>query len=207
MQWEYHSLFPDLIRNWRALWQEGSFPFLLVQLAPYREIQMKPTESSWASVREAQLRSTEILPNVGMAVITDVGDEHNIHPTHKQPVGDRLALGALGIAYHKPIEYSGPIFKKAKIESTQIVLTFAHADGELEAHGDELTGFSICGPDHKFVWANAEIKGRDQVLVHSPMVPNPVAVRFGWANYPVVNLWNKAGLPASPFRTDDFDIR
>jgi sialate O-acetylesterase len=202
---EYHSLFPDLIRNWRSLWKEGPFPFLLVQLAPYQRIQMEPSESPWASVREAQLKATEILPNVGMAVITDVGDERNIHPTHKEPVGDRLALSALGIAYHKHIEYSGPVFKRAKAESTEIVVTFDHVDGGLEARGGDLTGFSICGADHKFVWADAEIRDRDQVVVHSPLVPYPVAVRFGWANYPVVNLWNKAGLPASPFRTDDFD--
>lgn len=203
---EYHRLFPDLIRNWRNVWGEGAFPFLLVQLAPFRDIEMTPSESSWASVREAQLQATEILPNVGMAVITDVGEEHNIHPTHKEPVGQRLAISALGIAYHNPIEYSGPVFKKAKVESTEIVLTFDHVANGLVARGGELTGFAICGADHKFVWANAEIKGKDQVVVHSPLVPYPVAVRYGWANYPLVNLWNTAGLPASPFRTDDFDL-
>jgi sialate O-acetylesterase len=201
---EYHSLLPDLIRNWRTVWGEGPFPFLLVQLAPFLEIKSTPTESSWASLREAQLNATKILPNVGMAVITDVGEEHNIHPTHKQPVGARLALAARGIAYHQAIEYAGPVLKKVKIEENQIVLTFDHVDGGLEARGGDLTGFAICGPDKKFVWANAEIKGLDQVLVHSTQVRRPIEVRFGWASYPVVNLWNKAGLPASPFRTDDF---
>jgi sialate O-acetylesterase len=204
--WEYHSLFPDLIRDWRNVWQEGNFPFLLVQLAPYRNMRSVPTDSSWASLREAQLEATETLPNVGMAVITDVGNQHNIHPIEKAPVGDRLALAALGIAYHQHIEYSGPIFKRAKVDGPQMVITFSHTDGGLVSHGGELTGFSICGQDGKFVWANAEIDGPNRVVVHSPDVPHPVAVRYGWADYPVVNLWNKAGLPASPFRTDDFDI-
>jgi sialate O-acetylesterase len=204
---QYHQLFPDLIRDWRTVWGEGEFPFLLVQLAPFRNVQPEPSESSWASVREAQLRATQILPNVGMAVITDVGDQRNIHPVQKQPVGARLALAALGIAYHQPIEYSGPLLKRTKIERNQIVLTFDHIAGGLEARGGELTGFAICGPDGKFVWANAEIKGLDKVLVHSTEVKHPMAVRYGWANYPVVNLYNKVGLPASPFRTDDFLLR
>jgi sialate O-acetylesterase len=204
----YHALFPDLIRNWRNVWGEGPFPFLLVQLAPYYKMELHhPSESSWASVREAQLQATEILPNVGMAVITDVGSESEIHPTHKEPVGARLALAARGIAYHQPIEYSGPVFKQAKIDGNQIVLTFDHVDGGLQVDGDNLSGFSICGPDKKFVWASAMIKGQDKVLVFSPDVPQPVAVRYGWANYPVVNLYNKAGLPASPFRTDNFELR
>ena len=106
--WLYHSLLPDLIRDWRGVWREEGFPFLIVQLAPFRAIQPQPSESSWASVREAQLNATKLLPNVGLAVITDVGDERNIHPTRKQPVGARLALAARGIAYHQPIEYLGP---------------------------------------------------------------------------------------------------
>jgi len=205
--WQYHTLFPDLIRNWREVWGEGPFPFLLVQLAPFRPIQVAPSESSWASVREAQLRATEVLPNVGMAVITDFGDQHNIHPVQKEPVGARLALAALGIAYHEKIEYSGPVLKRVKIEETQIVLTFDHVDGGLVANGNELTGFAICGSDKKFAWAHAVIKGLDQVLVYSAAVEHPIAVRYGWASYPVVNLCNKAGLPASPFRTDDFELQ
>ena len=204
--WQYHSLFPDMIRNWRSLWGEGEFPFLAVQLAPFMDIKPQPSESSWASVREAQFKATQSLPNVGIAVITDLGEEHNIHPTHKAPVGYRLALAALGIAYHEPVEYSGPVLKHMTLEPNQIVLTFDHVAGGLEAHGPELTGFAVCGSDGKYVWANAEIKGKDKVLVHSIAVPHPKNVRFGWANYPVVNLWNKAGLPATPFRTDDEDL-
>ncbi len=208
--WLYHYLLPDMIRDWRLEWGKEPYPFLLVQLAPFHAIEPKPTESAWASVREAELEATKILPNVGLAVITDVGDPANIHPTHKEPVGARLAIAARGIAYHESIEFSGPVLKLAKIDFGQIVLTFDHVAGGLEARGsegNEVNGFSICGADGKFVWANAEIKGLNQVLVHSPDVPNPVAVRYGWASYPVVNLWNKAGLPASPFRTDDFELR
>ncbi len=205
--WLYHSLLPDLIRDWRGVWGRDPFTFLVVQLAPFRAIQPQPSESAWASVREAQLQATKILPNVGLAVITDVGDERDIHPTKKEPVGARLALAARGIAYHQPIEYSGPVLRDAKLDDDQIVLTFDHVAGGLVSDGSELRGFSICGTDGKFVWASAEIKGLNQILVHSTAVANPVAVRYGWANYPVVNLWNKAGLPASPFRTDDFELR
>lgn len=201
---QYHQLFPDLIRDWRTVWNEGSFPFLLVQLAPFHEIQLEPGPSAWALLREAQLLATETLPNVGMAVITDVGEQRNIHPTRKKPVGERLALAARAIAYHQPIEYSGPIYKSMKIHGDEIILTFEHAGSGLEARGGELTGFAIAGADQKFVRAFAEIRGGGTIVVHSPQVLEPMAVRYGWADYPVVNLWNKDGLPASPFRTDDF---
>ncbi|HEY3862280.1 MAG TPA: sialate O-acetylesterase [Verrucomicrobiae bacterium] len=200
---QYHHLFADLIRNWRSLWSEGEFPFLLVQLAPYKPIQHEPRESAWASLREAQLQAAQKLHNVGMAVITDVGEQNNIHPTHKKPVGDRLALAARALAYHETVEYSGPIYKQMKIKGSHIILTFDHAASGLEARDGDLTGFAIAGGDGKFFWALADIKG-NTVVVHSPLAPEPVAVRYGWADYPVVNLWNKAGLPASPFRTDDF---
>jgi sialate O-acetylesterase len=201
---QYHHLFPGLILNWRSKWGEGDFPFLLVQLAPFMDIKKDPGPSAWASLREAQLDSTQILPNVGMAVITDVGMEHNIHPTKKQPVGERLALAARGIAYHEPIEYSGPIYKSMSVDDLHITVTFDHVGGGLLARDGELTGFTIAGPDEKFHWALAHIEGPDKVIVYSPEVEHPVAVRFGWADYPVVNLWNRAGLPASPFRTDNF---
>jgi sialate O-acetylesterase len=203
----YHQQFPDLIRNWRQLWGEGEFPFLLVQLAPFHPIQPQPGESSWASVREAQLNATKILPNVGMAVITDLGNEHNIHPTHKRPVGERLALAARAIAYHQPIEYSGPVLKETKVEPNQIVLTFDHvAGGLVTPDNGPVRGFAICGEDKKFHWATAVISGSNKIMVFSPAVPHPTAVRYGWADYPLVNLWNNAGLPASPFRTDDFEL-
>lgn len=200
---EYRLLLATMIMKWRAEFGH-QFPFLIVQLAPFKDIQHQPQESDWAMLRESQQFLTTALPKVGTAVITDIGEEHNIHPTKKQPVGDRLALAAEHIAYGEHIEYSGPTLKKAQVRGDKIVLTFDHVDGGLVAHGGALKGFAICGPDKKFVWAIADIEGKDKIVVSSPSVPNPVAVRYGWADYPVVNLWNEAGLPASPFRTDNY---
>ncbi|MCS7337774.1 MAG: sialate O-acetylesterase [Verrucomicrobiae bacterium] len=203
---QYRSLFVDLIRNWRRDWGQGDFPFLCVQLAPYKAIKPEPGESSWAELREAQLLATKRLPKVGMVVITDVGDEKDIHPRKKEPVGVRLALAARGIAYGERIVYSGPVLKQFKVKGNKAILRFAHVGSGLEAKDGELKGFAICGPDKKFVWANAKIVGKDTIEVSSPLVDRPVAVRFGWADYPVVNLWNKEGLPATPFRTDNFPM-
>lgn len=204
---QYRSLFPDMIRNWRRDWGEGKFTFLAVQLAPFTAIKDQPGNSDWAELREAQLYTTRVLPNTGVAVITDVGDPKDIHPTKKQPVGARLAIAARGIAYHEPIVYSGPVYRSMKVKGDKAVLNFSHVGGGLEARDGELKGFAICGEDKKFVWAKAEIDPTGKkVIVSSPDVSKPVAVRFGWANYPVVNLWNKDGLPATPFRTDDFPM-
>jgi len=203
---QYRSLFADLIRNWRRDWGQGDFTFLCVQLAPYKAIKDEPGESSWAELREAQLLATKILPKVGMVVITDVGDEKDIHPRKKEPVGARLALAARGIAYGERIVYSGPVFKEMKVRGNKAILRFEHVGSGLEARDGNLKGFAICGPDRKFVWANAKIVSKDTVEVSSPEVQQPVAVRFGWADYPVVNLWNKEGLPATPFRTDNFPL-
>jgi sialate O-acetylesterase len=168
-------------------------------------VKPEPVESAWAELREAQLLATQVLPKVGMAVITDVGDPKDIHPRKKEPVGERLALAARGIAYGEKIEYSGPSYRKLEIQGDKAVLHFNHVGQGLEARGGDLTGFAICGDDQKFVWAKAEIVG-STVVVSSPQVTKPVAVRYGWADCPVVNLWNKNGLPASPFRTDNFPL-
>jgi sialate O-acetylesterase len=202
---QYRSLFPDMIRCWRRNWDQGDFTFLLVQLAPFKAISEEPKDSDWAELREAQLLSTKVLPKVGMAVITDVGEEKDIHPRKKAPVGARLALQARAIAYGEKIESSGPVYKGMKIEGSRVILSFDHAQGGLVAKDGDLKGFAVCGADRKFVWAKAEIKG-DKVIVSNPDVPEPVAVRYGWADFPVVNLWNGAGLPATPFRTDDFPM-
>ena len=208
---QYRRLFPDMIRNWRQDWGEKDFPFLAVQLAPWdprrtmEAIAEKPAESGWAELREAQLMSTKRLPKVGMAVITDVGDKNDIHPTKKRAVGERLALAARAIAYGEKIEYSGPIYKRMSVSDGKVVLSFDHTDGGLEARDGALKGFAICGADKRFVWADAEIRD-DKVVVSSSQVTEPVAVRYGWADFPIVNLWNKADLPASPFRTDDFPM-
>jgi len=201
--WEYRHMFQDMIKNWRKDWDEGNFPFLEVQLAPFKAYKSGVDESDWAELREAQLFATKELPKVGMAVITDVGDEKDIHPRKKEPVGARLALAARSIAYGEPIEYSGPIFKGKDLKGNKIVLHFDHVGEGLEARGGNLKGFSICGEDHRFYWGRATIEG-DTVVVTNPEIAEPIAVRYGWADFPVVNLWNKNGLPASPFRTDNF---
>jgi sialate O-acetylesterase len=211
--YQYRTLFPDMIRNWRQDWGQGDFTFLAVELAPWdknkkrplEEITAAPGESDWAELREAQLLATKVLPKVGLAVITDVGDKDDIHPTKKEPVGARLALAARAIAFGEKIVYSGPTYKRMKQNGDRIILSFDHTGKGLESHGGELKGFSIAGADRKFVWAKANIQG-NKVVVSSPDVPKPVAVRYGWADYPVVNLFNKNGLPASPFRTDDFPM-
>ncbi|HWH68103.1 MAG TPA: sialate O-acetylesterase, partial [Candidatus Sulfotelmatobacter sp.] len=203
---QYRTLFPDMIRCWRRNWNEPDFPFLCVQLAPFKAIQAEPGESDWAELREAQLLATQVLPKVGMAVITDVGEEKDIHPRKKEPVGARLALAARAIAYREKIEYSGPIYKSLKINGERAVLSFDHVGRGLEVRGEELKGFAICGEDRKWVWAKAEIQPDNTIVVRSPEVARPVAVRYGWADYPVVNLWNRNGLPAAPFRTDDFPL-
>jgi sialate O-acetylesterase len=138
-----------------------------------------------------------------MAVITDVGDPKDIHPRNKEPVGARLALAGRAVAYGQPIEYSGPVYDSMAVVDNQAVLSFKHVGKGLEARGGPLTGFAVAGEDHKFHNAQAEIKD-NRVYVTCEEVKQPVAVRYGWANCPVVNLWNKDGLPASPFRTDDF---
>ncbi|MDB6130614.1 MAG: Sialic acid-specific 9-O-acetylesterase [Verrucomicrobiales bacterium] len=202
---QYRTLFADMIQNWRHDWHQGDFTFLEVQLAPFMKIKTEPGESTWAELREAQLLATKNLPNVGMAVITDVGEENDIHPKKKQPVGERLSAAARAIAYHENIEFAGPLYKNMKTEGANAILTFSHVGKGLETDGSQLKGFTICGPDHKFVNATATING-DKVVVNSPSVSQPVAVRYGWADYPVVNLWNKDGFPATPFRTDDFPM-
>ena len=201
--YQYRKLFPAMIKNWRKDWGQGDFPFLFVQLANFMAVKPEPVESAWAELREAQLM-TLALPNTGMAVIIDVGEADDIHPKNKQDVGKRLALWALAGSYRKKLVHSGPIYKSMKTKSNQIILHFDYVGGGLVAGQDErLKGFAIAGADHKFVWADAKIDG-DSVVVSSNEVSEPVAVRYAWADNPVCNLYNEEGLPASPFRTDDW---
>ncbi len=208
----YRRLFPDMIRNWRADWGQGDFPFLEVQLAPWdknrhrpvEEILAKPVESDWAELREAQVLATRVLPKVGMVVITDVGDKDNIHPRRKQVVGERLALAARVIAYGEKIDGLSPLYRMAEFRPDgRVVIHFDYVHGPLQVHGSDPMGFAIAGPDRVWRWANARVEGETVVVWH-PAVKHPVAVRFGWADYPVVNLYSSAGLPVSPFRTDDW---
>jgi sialate O-acetylesterase len=204
---QYRTLFPDMIRNWRKDWGIGNFTFLAVQLAPFKAIRPEPGDSDWAELREAQWLATQVLPKVGLAVITDVGEEKDIHPKRKEPVGERLAIAAQAIAYGEDCASSGPTYRPGsiKIKGDQAWLKFDHVSAGLEARGGDPRGFAICGADKKFVWADATIYD-DEVAVSSPQVDHPVAVRFGWADYPVVNFWNLDGLPGCPFRTDDFPM-
>jgi sialate O-acetylesterase len=199
---QYRELFPSLITDWRKRWAIGDFPFFFVQLANFRAIEKNPVPSDWAELRDAQ-RGALKLANTGMAVITDIGAEKDIHPKNKQDVGKRLALIALAKTYGKKIVYSGPVFKTMKIDKNQAVLTFTSTDGGLVAKDGTLQGFTIAGSDQKFYWANAVISG-GKIIVSSADVTNPVAIRYGWATNPQGNLYNGAGLPASPFKTDDW---
>ena len=200
----YRHLFPSMIDNWRRDWGQGNFTFLFVQLAPFMKIATEPGESNWAELREAQLLTTKNVTKTGQAVITDVGDETDIHPKKKEPVGARLALAARSIAYGEKIESSGPDYESMEVHGNRAELRFTHARG-LKAEGGEVKGFTIAGSDRKFYNAKAKIEG-SRVVVWSDQVANPAAVRYGWANFPVVNLQNSAGLYASPFRTDDWPI-
>jgi sialate O-acetylesterase len=201
--YQYRRLFPAMIQNWRNDWSEGDFPFLFVQLANFMAAKPDPSDSAWAELREAQTM-TLALPNTGMAVIIDIGDANDIHPKNKQDVGKRLALWALAKTYGKELVYSGPIYKSMRIEGHNIILRFDHVGGGLVAKGGEpLKGFAIAGADRKFVWADARIDGQT-VVASSDKVPEPAAVRYGWADNPVCNLYDKEGLPATPFRTDDW---
>jgi sialate O-acetylesterase len=199
---QYRKLFPAMIDAWRRAWGQGDFPFYFVQLANYMQRLDAPSESDWAGLREAQ-RRTLARPNTGMAVTIDIGDAGNIHPPNKQDVGKRLALWAEAKLYgRRNLAYSGPLYKRMKVQGDTIAVSFDHAQGGLlAAGGGKLEGFAIAGADGKFVWANARIDG-ERVVVSSPQVRKPRAVRYGWADNPAVNLTNRAGLPASPFQTD-----
>jgi len=200
---EYRKLFPTLIADWRGKWKQGDFPFLYVQLANFMEVKDRPCESNWAELREAQLKTLSV-PNTAMAVITDTGEWNDVHPLNKEDVGKRLALAARKVAYgDEEVVYSGPIYKSMKIDGNKIILTFTNIGGGLVAKGGgELKHFAIAGADKKFIWAKAKIEG-DKVIVWNDDITNPVAVRYGWADNPEgANLYNKEGLPASPFRTE-----
>lgn len=198
---EYRSLLSTMIGNWREDWGIGPFPFLVVQLAPYMTRNPEPEESGWAALREAQWHVSKLVPNVGLAVITDVGEEDDIHPNKKQPVGERLALAARKLAYGENVAGSGPTLRTVKLGHGQVIVSFDNIGKGLEVRGDKLIGFAIAGTDKKFIFADATIAG-NTVVVASTRVPEPAYVRFGWASFPVVNLFNKDGLPAVPFRTD-----
>jgi sialate O-acetylesterase len=217
----YKAALPALIKDWRTHWGEGDFPFIIVQLPNFMTRKPNPGESSWAGTREAQAKALD-LPNTGVAVTIDLGEAGNIHPGDKQDVGYRAALAAERAGYDaKDAVTSGPTYKNSTVEGNKMRITFDNVGGGLaigiapehyytvekqpvpKAPASELEGFAIAGADHKFVWAKAAIDG-SAVVVSSDAVPAPVAVRYAWADNPACNLYNKEGLPAAPFRTDDF---
>ena len=200
---EYRRLFSAMIEDWRRAWDQGPFPFFFVQLANFKERKTMPTDSAWAELRESQTAALG-LPNTGMAVIIDIGEAGDIHPRNKQDVGHRLALAAKAVAFGKDVSFSGPLYKGMTLEGNQVRVHFAHAGAGMKAKdGGALKGFAVAGKDRKFVWANARIEGKT-IVVSSPSVNHPVAVRYGWADNPECNLYGGTDLPASPFRTDNW---
>jgi sialate O-acetylesterase len=199
---EYLKLQPAQILDWRTKWNQGELPFLYVQLPNFMDANYLPSESQWAALRDAQLKSLSV-PNTAMAVGIDVGEWNDIHPDNKKTVGERLALAAQKLAYQENITASGPLFQSATIEGNKIILSFTNVGGGLKTNDDEdLREFAIAGADKKFVWATAKIVG-DKIEVSNTNIAAPLYVRYAWADNPNVNFYNKEGLPASPFKTGE----
>lgn len=203
--YQYRDLFPLMIKNWRDDWAQGDFPFYWVQLADFLAEKPEPFESAWAELREAQTMTMSRLPNTGEAVIIDIGEGKDIHPKNKVDVGRRLARWALAKDYGIAIPYHSPQYKAMEKQGNKIVLTFEHVAGGWRPFDvAEPRGFAIAGEDKKFVWAKAAILPDGRIEVSSEGVANPVSARYGWADNPVVNMYSQAGLPLTPFRTDDW---
>lgn len=205
---EYRELFPAMINDWRLNFNQGNIPFLFVQLANYMQEANNPVESDWAELRESQAAALS-LPNTGMAVAIDIGEADNIHPKNKSEVGKRLGLAALKVAYNKDVISSGPIYKSMEILGDSVIIHFTNSDGDLVTKNKYgyLSGFEIAGADKKFYWAQAFIKN-NSIVVYSNDVKKPLAVRYAWSDNPgQVDLYNSNGLPAIPFRTDDWPLK
>ncbi len=177
--------------------------FLIVELPNHGAVPDQPSESAWAEVREAQFLTVKEVPGTGLAVTIDVGDPKDLHPHRKAEVGQRLALWALGTTYQRKIVYSGPLYESMAHEGNAVRIRFANIGSGLEAKDGALRGFAIAGEDRRFSWASARIEG-DSVIVSSPEIAVPVAVRYAWGDSPECNLFNAEGFPASPFRTDSW---
>ena len=202
--YQYRRILPAMIADWRSLFGQGDFPFYIVSLPAFTKRSPVPVDGDdWAETRESQAITAATVPNSCLAVTIDTGDPDNIHAKEKQPVGDRLALCALAKYYGKNVVYAGPTLESVERLPGSIRLHFAHTDGGLAVKGDKLEEFSISGDDRKWTWADARIDG-DTVIVTSPAVPNPRQVRYAWQSNPAATLFNGAGLPAAPFRTDNW---
>ena len=206
--YQYRDLFPLMIKSWRDEWGIGDFPFYYVQLADFQAEKPEPGESAWAELREAQTMTMSKLPRTGQAVIIDIGEAYDIHPRNKQDVARRLARWALAKDYGVSVPCQSPTFASMEKKDGKVLVKFAHADGGLYGFdspgGKEIKGFAVAGPDKKFQWAKAKIVSGDTVEVACDGVADVASVRYGWADNPVLNLSNRAGLPATPFRTDDW---
>ena len=207
----YDRLISAMVDSWRKAWGQGDFPFYIVQLANYQARRPEPADSNFALLRDFQRKISLVVPNSGLAVAIDIGDEKDIHPANKQEVGRRLALVAEAKTYGKNLVYSGPFFDSAEFDAAKAKITFkpGSALGLKTQDGGPIKGFALAGEDKKFAWAEAQIvavgPGAEETLVlSSAQIPKPVAVRYAWASNPEVNLVNNAGLPAVPFRTDDW---
>jgi len=201
--YQYRTLLPAMIQDWRHLFAQGDFPFYIVSLPAFMHRRYQPGDDSWAELREAQALTARNVPNAGLAVTIDTGDPDSIHPKDKRVVGERLALCALATHNCKHVNFQGPTFTFAEPIPGAIKLHFDHADGGLVVKGDKLEEFSVAGADHQWHWADAKLDG-DTIIVSSPMVPDPKAARYAWQSNPAATLFNGAGFPATPFRTDDW---
>jgi len=203
--YQYRTLFPAMIKNWRDVWGQGDFPFYWVQLADFRKEETEPTQSDWAELREAQTMAMDAVPNSGQAVIIDIGEGKDIHPMNKVDVGRRLARWALAKEYGFPIEYQSPRYKSMVVEGAKATLAFDHVKGGWRPFDvNEPIGFTIAGEDKKFYKAKATIMKDGTIEVSCPEVSSPVAVRYAWADNPVCNMYSVTGLPLTPFRTDSW---
>jgi sialate O-acetylesterase len=203
---QYEILLPTMIRAWRERWGRGDFPFGIIQLPNYRNSSAQPDDTPWGHLREAQRRVALATPNTGLIVLIDIGEAADIHPKNKLDVGKRMARWALRGVYGKKVMHSGPMFREAKVAGDRMVLTFDHAGKGLRIReGEELREFAVAGADKVWHWAEARIVKKNRVEVWSASVPQPLAVRYAFNTNPVrPNLTNETGLPASPFRTDNW---
>jgi sialate O-acetylesterase len=200
---QYRTLLPALIGDWRKIFGQGDFPFYIVSLPEFSQRRNTPGEDAWAEMREAQAFAAQSVKNSGLAVTIDTGEADNIHPKDKLVVGERLAYCALARQYGEKIPYQGPTFKSKEHLPGALKINFTHTDGGLAVKGDALAEFSVAGSDHQWHWADAKING-DSVIVFSKLVTEPVAARYAWQSNPQATLFNGAGLPAVPFRTDNW---
>jgi sialate O-acetylesterase len=201
--YQYRKLLPAMIGDWRRTFDQGDFPFYIVSLPKFMQHRDVPGDDSWAELRESQALAAHVVKNSALAVTIDTGEADNIHPKDKLVVGERLAYCALAQHYGEKVTYQGPTFKSVERLPGALKINFDHTDGGLVVKGDMLAEFSVAGKDHQWHWADAKVDG-DSVIVSSKDVADPEAVRYAWQSNPEATLFNGAGLPATPFRTDNW---